>query len=92
VPLPPDGSVATQVRFSDPVALLRLPHRVSFAYAAADLVWQGTWRDSARLPSAVRITVRDAATEQMLAVSTAALIRVAVPAECISAKDPALCK
>jgi general secretion pathway protein J len=84
VPLPPDGPVATHLRFTDPVVLLRLPYRVAFAYAGADRRWQSAWRDAAKLPRAVRITVRDAATDQTLAVSTAALVRVALPADCIA--------
>jgi general secretion pathway protein J len=90
VPLPSDGAVTTHLRFADPVVLLRVPYRVSFAYAGADRLWQNTWRDSAKLPRAVRITVRDAANEQTLAVSTATLIRVEAPAECMTI--PAACK
>jgi general secretion pathway protein J len=84
MPLPLDGAVATYFRFSDPVALLRAPYSVSFAYAGPDRLWQSIWRDPKKLPRAVRITVRDAATEQTLAVSTATLVRVAAPAECIN--------
>ena len=91
VPLPADGAIATHLRFSDAVALLRWPYRVSFAYAGADRLWQNNWRDPAKLPRAVRITVRDAATEQTLAVSTATPIRVAVPAECVNMKGSAGC-
>ena len=91
VPVPSDGAVATYLRFADPVVLLRAPYRVSFAYAGPDRLWQSIWRDTAKLPRAVRITVRSAVTEQTLAVSTATLIRVAAPAECIRPIDPTQC-
>jgi general secretion pathway protein J len=91
-PLPPDGTVASHLRFSEPVALLRSPYRVSFAYAGPDRLWQSAWSGKDRLPRAVRITVRDATTEQTLAVSTAALVHVMVPAQCIgNNRDPNLC-
>lgn len=91
VPLPPEGAVATHLRFGDPVVLLREPYRVSFAYAGKDGLWHTNWRDAVKLPRAIRITVRDATTEQQLAVSTATLIRVAAPAECVHASNPAAC-
>ena len=84
VPLPSEGAVSRYLRFSDPVVLLRAPYRVSFAYAGPDRRWQSMWRDTANLPRAVRITVRDATTDQALAVSTATLVRVDAPAECIT--------
>lgn len=91
MPLPPDTAAATYFRFADPVALLRAPYRVSFAYAGPDRLWQNIWRDTATLPRAVRITVRNAATEQTLAVSTATLIRVRSPADCVQPSSPTQC-
>ena len=41
-----------QVRFADPVVLIRSPYRVTFAYAGADDTWQPTWRNAAELPQA----------------------------------------
>jgi general secretion pathway protein J len=70
-------------RFADPVVLVRSPYRVTFAYAGADRVWQRTWRDSFQLPRAVRVTVRDDATERTLAASTATLVHAQVPVECM---------
>jgi len=90
-PLPAEGAVATHLRLSDPVVLLRWPYRVSLAYAGSDRVWQNVWREARKLPRAVRITVRDAANEQTLAVSTATVIHAAAPAECIRIKDPTTC-
>jgi general secretion pathway protein J len=89
--LPPDTAVATYFRFADPVVLLRAPYRVSFAYAGSDRLWQNIWRDTAALPRAVRITVRNAATEQTLAVSTATLIRVGLSADCARSGNPTQC-
>lgn len=78
----PDETPASQLRLGDPVVLLRAPFRVTFAYAGEDRLWRNTWTDNVRLPRAVRIAVRDAISQQTLAVSTATPIRVALPAEC----------
>lgn len=40
-PLPPASSLAEQMRFADPVVLLRAPYRLSFAYAGPDRIWKG---------------------------------------------------
>jgi len=69
--------------FADPVVLVRSPFRVTFSYAGADRVWQRSWRDASQLPRAVRVTVRDDVTERTLAASTATLVRVQVPVECM---------
>jgi general secretion pathway protein J len=76
-----------QIRFADPVVLIRSPYRVMFAYAGADDTWQPTWRNAAELPKRVRITVRDGVTQQKLAVSTAALVHIDTPAECAREKN-----
>jgi general secretion pathway protein J len=86
-PMPTD----TQMRFADQVVLVRAPFRVSFAYAAADQVWQPTWRGKMELPEMIRITVRDSGSGQVLAVSTAAIVHVSAPAECARAKNPSAC-
>ena len=52
------------------VLLFRAPYRLSFAYAGEDKVWKSNWRDSDRLPAAIRLTVRDTASERVLAIST----------------------
>jgi len=67
---------STQFAFADSVALVRAPFRVSFAYAGPNRVWQPTWTSNQQLPQAVRITVRDSATQQVLAASTAATLNV----------------
>jgi general secretion pathway protein J len=82
-PMPSDA----QIRFVDQVVLVRSPFRVSFAYAGLDQTWQPTWRDQMQLPTAVRVSVRDAGTGQVLAVSSAAIVHVNAPAECARAKN-----
>jgi general secretion pathway protein J len=87
--VPMDATV--QVHFADPVVLIRSPYRVIFAYAGSDDTWQPTWRNAAELPKRVRITVRDGVTQQTLAVSTAALVHIDLPAACASEKNPNQC-
>ena len=62
--------------FGNAVQLTRGPFRVSFAYAGPDRSWLDTWTQNPHLPDAVRITVRDAASGVVLAVSTATLMKV----------------
>ena len=77
--------------FTDPVVLLRAPYRLSFSYAAADRVWQPEWRQHIQLPQSIKMTVRDANTQQTLPISTATLIHASVPVACISANSYAEC-
>jgi general secretion pathway protein J len=79
------------LNFANPVVLLRVPYRVSFAYAGRDGVWKNAWQNEAELPAIVRLTVRDAATERALAVSTAALVHVELPATCVRPKNKGEC-
>jgi general secretion pathway protein J len=81
-PLPPGSSLSEQMHFGDPVVLLRAPYRVSFAYAGQDRIWKSTWRGSDKLPVMIRLTVRDAASERVLSVSTVAPVHVQVPSGC----------
>jgi general secretion pathway protein J len=80
-----------QPNFTDPVVLLRAPYRLSFSYAGTDRNWREDWREQVQLPNAVKLTVRDAATQRTLSVSTATLIHVDVPVDCIAAKSLAEC-
>ncbi|MFB9265911.1 prepilin-type N-terminal cleavage/methylation domain-containing protein [Bradyrhizobium erythrophlei] len=80
-----------QIRFVDQVVLIRAPFRVTFSYAGPDQVWQSSWRDRTQLPSTVRVSVRDAGTGQVLAVSSAAIVHVDAPAECARAKSATAC-
>jgi len=92
VPFGTGPVTSAQVKFSDPVVLMRAPYRVSFAYAGIDGVWKDTWRNLPVLPSAVRITVRDAASERTLAVSSAARIHVEAPAVMPCAAEDTACE
>jgi general secretion pathway protein J len=76
---------------SDPVVLVRAPFRIRFSYAGPDRAWRDVWRDAPALPDAVRISVKDAATDLTLAASTAVRIHVALPAACITLKSVKEC-
>ncbi len=74
------GGLAPPFAFGDPVALIRAPFGVSFAYAGPDRVWVANWRGQERLPDAVRITVRNAAAANRAVVaSTAVTLKVTAP-------------
>jgi general secretion pathway protein J len=77
--------------FGDPVVLVRPPYRVSFSYAGADRAWSPLWRGQRLLPRAIRVSVRDAASERTLAVSTATLVHAEVPASCLASRSIAEC-
>lgn len=89
--LPSGVAIGDVTSFADPVALLRQPYRVVFAYAGPDRVWRNSWRDADQLPAAIRVTVLDAATETKLAVSTVATMRVEAAAFCVAEKSPRDC-
>lgn len=76
--------IATQLHLADPVALIRAPFRVSFSYAGPDRLWRNSWIEQQRLPSAVRVLVRDAATGRVLSLSTATLLHVDLAAQCVA--------
>src|SRR5260370_11082075 len=79
-PLLPAASPSEELRFGDPVVLLRAPFRLSFSYAGPDRVWKSNWHEADTLPAAIMLTVRDAATERVLSVSTVASIHAEAPA------------
>ena len=83
VPVTAEALDAGELEFTNPVPLVRPPFRVSFAFAGPDRIWQETWQDAIQLPNAVRVTVRNAVTDQILPVSTATLLKVNAPAECV---------
>jgi general secretion pathway protein J len=83
-PLDPNLPLDAQVYFADLVVLVRAPYRVSFAFAGADRLWRDSWQNEVLLPSAARIQVRNAASDEVLAVSTAALLHVDLPARCVT--------
>jgi general secretion pathway protein J len=89
---PADPNVGVDLRgLGNPVVLARAPFRLSFAYAGADRVWKPTWINAAQLPTAVRVTVRNAATAQVLSVSTAVLVHITASAECVRARGTRNC-
>jgi general secretion pathway protein J len=85
------GIDRTQLTFTNPVVLLGEPYRLSFSYAGTDRNWREDWRQQAQLPSAIKLTVRDATTQRTLSVSTATSVHVEVPIDCIAAKSLAEC-
>jgi len=80
-PLPLASSLSEQIQFGEPVLLLRTPFRLSFAYAGPDRIWKSSWHDSDKLPAAIKLTVRDAANERILSISTVAPLHVQSPAQ-----------
>ena len=85
-PLPSAAGRVLLPQFSDPVVLVRAPFRIRFSYAGKDRVWRDAWHDAVQLPDAVRILVKDAATDRTLSASTATHIHVDLPAQCVKAK------
>lgn len=64
--------------FRDATPLLRAPFRLAFAYAGADGRWRERWGGEAKLPRAVRLTVRSGAT---VVLSTAFPLKVTAAPE-----------
>ena len=77
---PLTGAARAPTALGDAVVLAREPFRLSFAYAGPDSRWVETWGGSEKLPSAIRVTVRDSRTDQVLAASTAFLLKVTAAA------------
>jgi general secretion pathway protein J len=77
--------------FDDPVVLIRAPQRVSFSYAGPDRVWRSDWRGERQLPRVIQLTLREEAADKRIVLSTAAIVHVELPAECILAKSKAEC-
>ncbi len=88
VPAMPETSSTTQLSAADSVVLVRFPYQVSFSYAGRDRIWKDTWHDATSLPSAVRISVRDAVTHRLLPASTAVLLHIETSAQCDCADAP----
>lgn len=70
------------VEWTNPVVLVRPPFRISFAFRGHDPIWAEKWINTTQLPTAIRITVHDAATGRILPASTATLLNVNAPSEC----------
>lgn len=86
-PLPQGASLSEAIHTRDPVVLLTPPFRLSFAYAGVDRVFRDNWHDSDRLPAAIRLTVRDAGSERILAVSTVTPVHVEAAASGSSSEE-----
>ena len=54
------GGPEQPLAFGDPVALVRAPYRIAFAFAGAVQVWAQRWKKEERLPAAIRVTLVDA--------------------------------
>src|SRR5581483_5628957 len=80
VPLSPEGSLSEQIHFSDPIILVRPPLRLSFTYAGPDQIFHDSWHDMDTLPVAIVLTLRDAASDRVLSVSTVTPVHVNAPA------------
>jgi general secretion pathway protein J len=80
--LPLSSDDMGQIRFANPVVLIRPPYRLTFSYAGPDRRWESTWQGG-ELPSAIQLTIRDGASGRALPVSTAALIQTNAPAGCV---------
>jgi general secretion pathway protein J len=81
-PLSPGASLSEQIHLGNPVVLLRAPFRLSFAYLGQDRIWKRNWHDADKLPVAVKLTVRDAASERVLSVPIVVTIHAEAPAVC----------
>jgi general secretion pathway protein J len=75
-PVPVGSSLSEQLHFAEPVLLLRAPFRLSFTYAGEDRDWKDSWHDAERLPAAIKLTVRDAASERIVSISTVTPVHV----------------
>jgi general secretion pathway protein J len=90
-PTDPDAPQSLPAVFTDQVALLRAPYQLSFAYCDRDGLWHDRWLNEDGMPTSVRFTIRDTVTERSLAVSTAAVVRVDVPVDCVQQKTKRDC-
>jgi general secretion pathway protein J len=79
-PTPVGSSLSEQLHVGEPVVLLRAPFRLSFNYAGPDRVWKSSWHDAEKLPASIKLTVRDAASERVLSISTVTPVHVQAPA------------
>lgn len=85
------GAMPSSLTFGDPVTLVRAPYRIDFGYADVRQGWRSDWRDAPALPRRVRLVVREAATDRVIAASTVAVIAADTPAECVRTRNIAQC-
>lgn len=74
-----------------PVALLRQPLAVRFAYADADQAWQTSWRQQARLPRLVRIEVVDRRSGRAVLPPVVVRLHVDAPPACAAMTSGTSC-
>jgi general secretion pathway protein J len=86
-PMSPDA----QIRFVDPVVLIRAPFRVYFSYAGPDGAWQQEWRSQSQLPRRIRVRIDDTLNGRRVSFSEAGLVHVNASAECARADNPEEC-
>jgi general secretion pathway protein J len=86
-PISPGAIFARESGYANQTVVLRSPYQVSFAYAGSDKIWKKNWQNADRLPTAVRLTVRDVTSGRTLTISTTALVHVEMPAACVSNKS-----
>jgi general secretion pathway protein J len=80
-PMPPEQA-SDQLRFSEPVLLLRAPYQLSFAYAGDDQAWRSSWQDSKKLPAKIRLTVRDSSNARAISTVTTIHVQSLAQGEC----------
>lgn len=76
-----------EIKFGDPVVLLRSPYRLAFSYAGADRIWHDEWHHQTRLPEAIRLTLHDSSIPQPSRRVTATVVHAQLPVDCISANS-----
>ncbi len=86
VPMSPVADAGV-IALKDPVVLTRGAVHVTFAYSGAGVAWAPAWRGAKKLPTAMRITLRDATNNRVLAASTAFAIHVTAPPPEMKKKD-----
>lgn len=86
-----DDATPADYRFADPVVLVRAPFQVSFSYAGPDRLWRDAWGPGESLPHEVRISVRNLATGQRIAMSTATMLHVDLSPDCLLEQSQERC-
>ncbi|MCL2715553.1 MAG: type II secretion system GspH family protein [Alphaproteobacteria bacterium] len=82
-PLAGGRSWLEHLHFENPVRLCAAPLQLSFAYAGPDRVWKSTWRNEARLPAMMQLTMREEGRDDA-SVSTVAVIHAQMAGSCLS--------
>jgi general secretion pathway protein J len=85
-------SAGADLAFPESLFVLRGLFLFSFAYQGSDGAWRPRWDDPKHLPAAVRVALRDRATGQTLALTTAVRLHITASPRCIQAQAPDSCK